>query len=105
RNAANRVPLRQLRQYAWLMRANNGWAMNTFSIAATIALAMAFAPAARAAELKVLAGGSITASLKELAPMFEKASGHKLGIAFAATPDLIKMATSAPFDLGIVPTD
>lgn len=79
--------------------------MNTFSIAASIALAMALAPAARAAELKVLAGGSITASLKELGPMFERATGHKLDIAFAATPELIKMATSAPFDLGIVPTD
>src|SRR4051812_40677190 len=51
---------------------------------------------AHTAELKVLAGGSITASLKELAPKFEKASGHRLDITFAATPDLIKMATSAP---------
>jgi molybdate transport system substrate-binding protein len=24
---------------------------------------------------------------------------------FAATPDLIKLATSAPFDLGVVPTE
>ena len=61
--------------------------------------------AAHTAELKVLAGGSLTASLKELAPKFEAASGHRLDITFAATPDLIKMATSAPFDLGIVPTD
>jgi molybdate transport system substrate-binding protein len=61
--------------------------------------------AAAAAELKILAGGSMTASLKELGPQFEKASGHKLDIVFAATPDLIKMAASAPFDAGVVPID
>ena len=61
--------------------------------------------ASHTAELKVLAGGSITASLKELAPKFEAASGHRLDITFAATPELIRQATSAPFDLGIVPTD
>jgi molybdate transport system substrate-binding protein len=54
--------------------------------------------------LKVLAGGSMTASLKELGPKFETATGHKLDITFAATPDLIKM-TSSPFDLGVVPVD
>ena len=66
---------------------------------------MTIAPAPAAAELKVLAGGSMTASLKELGPQFERDSGHKLDIHFAATPDLIKMATSAPFDLGVVPVD
>jgi molybdate transport system substrate-binding protein len=82
--------------------------MDRFSLAATmLGLAMAIAPAAgaQAAELKVLGGGSMTASLKELAPRFEKATGHKLDMTFAATPELIKMATSAPFDLGIVPVD
>ena len=58
-----------------------------------------------AAELKVLAGGSMTASLNELAPQFERASGHKLTIHFDSTPNLIKLATSAPFDLGVVPVD
>ena len=53
----------------------------------------------------MLGGGSMTGSLKELAPRFEKATGHKLDMTFAATPELIKMATSAPFDLGIVPVD
>ena len=58
-----------------------------------------------AAELKVLAGGSMTASLKELGPKFEQATGHKLDIVFAATPDLIRHATAAPFDVGVVPVD
>jgi len=82
--------------------------MDRFSLAATLlALATAVAPAASAsaAELKVLAGGSMTVSLRELGPRFERASGHKLDMTFAATPDLIKMATSAPFDLGVVPID
>ncbi len=70
-------------------------------------LPMAFSPlaGAHAAELKVLAGGSMTESLKELAPQFEHASGHKLTIQFDSTPNLIKAATSGPFDLGVVPVD
>jgi molybdate transport system substrate-binding protein len=82
--------------------------MDTLSIAAiTLGLAMAVAPVAgaRAAELKVLAGGAMTASLKELGPRFERATGHKLTIHFAGTPELIKQATSTPFDLGVVPVD
>jgi molybdate transport system substrate-binding protein len=79
---------------------------STFAGAA-LGVAMAAAPLAAvgAAELKILAGGSMTASLKELGPRFEKSSGHKLDIVFAATPDLIRMATSAPFDAGVVPID
>src|ERR1700712_3157495 len=58
-----------------------------------------------AAELKVLAGGSMTGPLNELAPQFERATGHKVSIHFDSTPNLIKLATSAPFDLGVVPSD
>jgi molybdate transport system substrate-binding protein len=58
-----------------------------------------------AAELKVLAGGSMTGPLNELGPQFERASGHKLVIHFDSTPNLIKLVTSAPFDLGVVPVD
>jgi molybdate transport system substrate-binding protein len=61
-------------------------------------------PMAHAAELKVLAGGSTTGWLNELAPKFEHASGNKLSIHFDSTPNLIK-ATSAPFDLGVMPVD
>jgi molybdate transport system substrate-binding protein len=61
---------------------------------------------AHAAELKVLAGGSLRSVLTELAPQFEHASGHKLAIHFDTTPNLIKAATTGePFDLGIVPID
>jgi len=74
-------------------------------VCALAAVGMTAAPAS-AAELTVLAGGSMTASLKDLGPRFEQASGHKLTFHFAGTPDLIKQATSgAPFDLGVVPVD
>ena len=70
-------------------------------------LALVLLPVAglQAAELKVLAGGSMTAVLNELAPQFERASGHRLVIHFDSTPNLIKQATSEPFDLGVVPID
>jgi len=64
------------------------------------------AGAARAAELKVLAGGSLRSVLAELGPQFERASGHKLVIHFDTTPNLIKAATTGePFDLVVVPID
>jgi molybdate transport system substrate-binding protein len=73
--------------------------------ASMLGLALAL-PSAKAAELKVLAGGSMTGPLNELGPQFERASGHKLTIHFDSTPNLIKLATSgAPFDLGVVPVD
>jgi molybdate transport system substrate-binding protein len=59
-----------------------------------------------AAELRVLAGGSLRSVLNELGPQFERDSGHKLIIHFDTTPNLIKLATSGdPFDLGVVPID
>ena len=73
--------------------------------ASMLGLALVLSPMAEAAELKVLAGGSMTGPLNELAPPFERATGHKLTIHFDSTPNLIKLATSAPFDLGIVPVD
>ena len=73
-----------------------------------LGLALAMPPIAdlHAAELKVLAGGSMTRVLNELGPQFERTSGHRLVIHFDSTPNLIKQVTSGePFDLGVVPVD
>ena len=60
----------------------------------------------QAADLQVLAGGAMTAPLKEIATQFESATGHKLVIRFGTTPELIKLATTGgPFDLGVVPRE
>jgi len=71
-----------------------------------LTFAMAPAAGAYAAELKIIAGGSMTDSLNQLAAQFERATGHKLIIHFDSTPNLIKQATSgASFDLAVVPID
>jgi molybdate transport system substrate-binding protein len=80
-------------------------ALTAFSI---LGLTFAIAPVAGAyvTELKIIAGGSMTGSLNQLAAQFERATGTKLVIHFDSTPNLIKQATSgAPFDLAVVPVD
>jgi molybdate transport system substrate-binding protein len=74
--------------------------MRSFLFAAASAALLTVGPIAstKAAELNVLAGGSMTDSLREIAPRFERATGHKLVFLFAGTPELIRQATSgAPF--------
>src|SRR6478735_12290941 len=81
--------------------------MRTFSFAAVGILAgMMLSSAAPAADLRVLAGGAMTAVWAGLKPKFEQTSGHKLDIFFGTTPNLIKEATSGkPFDVGVVPVE
>jgi molybdate transport system substrate-binding protein len=82
--------------------------MTKTSLAAApiLAAALVLSPVAEAAELKVIAGGSMTASMNALAPDFEKATGHKLVIHFDSTPNIITRVTSGtPFDVAVVPVD
>ena len=54
----------------------------------------------------IAGGGGIAQSVKEIAAMFERASGHQIVIRYGTAPELIKMATSGvPFDVGVVPED
>jgi molybdate transport system substrate-binding protein len=78
----------------------------SLAAASIFATALVLSPVAEAAELKVIAGGSMTASMNALAPDFEKASGHRLVTHFDSTPNIITRVTSGtPFDVVVVPVD
>ena len=83
--------------------------MNRSPLALTaLILGLALLPiaGAKAAEIKVIAGGSMTSLLKELGPQFEQISGHKLIIHFDSTPNIIaRINADTPFDLVVVPID
>jgi molybdate transport system substrate-binding protein len=76
------------------------------SAVSLLGLVLAMSPNAKAAELQMIAGGSLTGPLKQIVPQFEHATGHRLVIHFDSTPNLIKQVTSgAPLDLAVVPVD
>ena len=61
------------------------------------------AGAAGAVELKVLSTEAMRATLEELAPAFQAASGHKLVIAYAADADVEKkVASDETIDVAIL---
>jgi molybdate transport system substrate-binding protein len=72
-----------------------------------LGLALLPVAAAKAVELRVIAGGSLTTLLNDdLGPQFEKASGHKLSIHFDSMPNIVaRINSGTPFDLAIVPID
>jgi len=80
--------------------------LKSVAILLSTALVMTSTASLQAAELKVIAGGSMTASMNALAAPFEKATGHKLSIHFDSTPNIIAWVNSGtPFDVVVVPVD
>jgi molybdate transport system substrate-binding protein len=77
-----------------------------FTVTSLISGILAMATSLHAAELKVIAGGSMTSSMNAIAPAFEKATGHKLVSHFDSTPNIIARVNSGtPFDVVVVPVD
>lgn len=72
----------------------------------TLGLTMATLAVAHAADLKVIAGGGITAPLNEIVQQFERSSGHKVVVQYATAPELAKIAAAGtPFDVAVVPRE
>ena len=82
--------------------------MKIGSLARTIigvAVMLPLATTIDAAEIKVLASNGVKAALEELAPAFERESGHKLNIQFGvAVPLKRQIEGGAAFDLAILTT-
>jgi molybdate transport system substrate-binding protein len=70
---------------------------------AVCAVALAAAFPARAADVKVLASNGVKGALEELAPAFERETGHKLAITFGLAAVLKRQIESGEaFDLAIL---
>jgi len=73
-----------------------------YAIAAT--LATAFAPPAGAAEIKVIASNAVREPYRELVPIFEKSTGHKVTIDWGGTVDIVKRVGGGEVaDIVIIP--
>ena len=71
-------------------------------VALPASLLLAPGAGAYAADIKVLATGALSGAFKEIVPQFERASGHKLTVRFAASPVVIKQIEAGDsFDVAI----
>jgi molybdate transport system substrate-binding protein len=71
--------------------------------AAAIGLAIMLAPAASAAEIKVISSVGVKAALEELKPQFERATQHKLNITYGTTTPLMRqIAGGETFDVVVL---
>ena len=78
--------------------------MLRYALFAALPAVLLLAPGAGsyAAEVKVLATGALSEAFKEIVPQFERATGHKLSVRYAASPVVIKQIEAGdPFDVAI----
>src|SRR6202030_4347912 len=85
-------------------RIRPGAPMKTALYGIAAALAAVLAPAAGAAEIKVIASNAVREPYRELVPVFEKATGHKVMIDWGGTVDIVKRISAGEVaDLVIIP--
>ena len=74
------------------------------SFAAFAILAWTAQPAARAAELQILASRAVVTVLEKVGPQFEKSTGHKLHVVMGLSSELVaRINTNEAFDVIAVP--
>src|SRR5215470_19531790 len=78
--------------------------MKTALCGVAAVLAALLAPAAGAAEIKVIASNAVREPYRELVPIFEKSTGHKVTIDWGGTVDIVKRVGSGEIaDIVIIP--
>jgi molybdate transport system substrate-binding protein len=78
--------------------------MKTALYGIAAALAAVLAPAAGAAEIKVIASNAVREPYRELVPIFEKATGHRVTIDWGGTVDIVKRVGAGEVaDIVIIP--
>src|SRR5687768_4087622 len=80
--------------------------MKAVSFAAAIIGAALTMQSAQAAEVRALVTGAARAAFNQIAPQFERATGHKVIAQFGLPPELLKKAEAGePFDVMILSYD
>ncbi len=77
----------------------------TLSIIASCAVLCAFTGAADAAEIKLIASNAVKEAYSQLLPVYEKASGNKVAVAWGGTADIIKRVNGGEAADAVIITD
>jgi molybdate transport system substrate-binding protein len=80
--------------------------MKTALYGIAAALAAILVPAAGAAEIKVIASNAVREPYRELVPVFEKTTGHRVAIDWGGTVDIVKRVGGGEVaDIVIIPAE